>query len=313
MTLTNFPNGISSFGMPQLGSSLAGNQLVLPPALFVDTVNGVNAGAGTSPTSPYQTLAYAVSQAVANSFIFVLPGSAITVSSSTGLAIATAGLQIIAQGNRNARPTITLDTANTATIAVSVANVSFQNFIVVANFLSIAAAFTLSTAKGFTLIGNEFRDTSGVLNFLNIVKSTGAANTVDQLTCLGNTWNGLGTTSLGSFVLTANDINGLNLTSNTAILSGTNDIASLITVSAGVLTNAVIAWNSTYRACTATTTGALINVGGTTSTGIVKYNTCMTLDASTPIVCTPTVGFGFFENYISGALILSGLLNPVNA
>ncbi len=95
--------------------------------------------------------------------------------------------------------------------------------------------------------------------------------------------------------------------------SGTNDIASLITVSAGVLTNAQLAWNSTYRACTATTTGALINVGGTTSTGVVKYNTCMTLDASTPIICVTTVGFGFFENYISGALVLSGLLNPVNA
>ncbi len=189
----------------------------------------------------------------------------------------------------------------------------FQNFIIIANFLSIAAAFTLSTAKGFTLIGNDFRETSAVLNFLNIVKSTGAANTVDQLTCNGNTWNGLGTTSLGSFVLTANDIDDLELAGNEINLAGTNDVASLITVTAGVLTNASIAWNSTYRKNTATTTGALINVGGTTSTGFVKYNTCLTLDSSTPIVCTATVGFGFFENYVSGALILSGLLNPVNA
>ena len=47
-----------------------------------------------------------------------------------------------------------------------------------ANFLTIAAAFTLSTAKNFALQNCEFRDMGAALNFAQAVKSTGAANTV---------------------------------------------------------------------------------------------------------------------------------------
>ncbi len=310
MTLTNFPNGISSFGMPQLGSSLGGNQLVLPPALFVDTVNGVNAGQGTSPTGAYQTLPYAITQATANSFIFVLAGSAITVSSATALAIATAGLQIIAQGVGNARPTITLDTANTATIAVSAANVTFQNFIITANFLSIAAAFTLTTAKGFTLLNNDFRETSNVLNFLNIVKSTGIANTIDNLNVQNNTWNGIGTTSVNSFILSANDIDSAVIVNNVVKLAKIADTSILLTITTGVLTNLICGYNKVYSAQTATTAGSLINVGGTTSTGFVYNNYAQTLTTSADKLFTTTVGLAAFNNYVTGAVGASGFLIP---
>lgn len=310
MTLTNFPNGISSFGMPQLGSSINGSQLILPPAIFVDTVNGANAGQGNSPTSAYSTLPYAVSQATANGFIFVLPGSAIAVSSATALAIATAGLQIIAQGNGNARPTITLNTANTATIAVSAANVSFQNFIFVANFLSIATCFTLTTAKGFTLIGNSFRETSNVLNFLNIVTSTGAANTIDSLYVVGNSWNGLGTTSVNSFILTANDIDNATITGNEITLARTATAAILMTVTAGVLTNLTCIGNNCISQQTADTGGALINVGGTTSTGMVAWNTVCDLTTATDIIVTTNTGVRFFNNYKTGVITASGFLLP---
>lgn len=310
MTLTNFPNGVSSFGLPSLGSSLTNNQLIMPGALFVDTVNGVNAGTGNSPTSPYATLAYAISQATANSFIFVMAGSAIAVSSATALAVATAGLQIIGQGNGNARPTITLNTANTATIAVSAANVSFQNFIFIANFLSIATCFTLTTAKGFTLIGNSFRETSNVLNFLNIVTSTGAANTVDSIYIVGNSWNGLGTTSVNSFILTANDIDNATINNNEITLARTATAAILMTVTAGVLTNLTCIGNNCISQQTADTGGALINVGGTTSTGLVAWNTVNDLTTATDIIVTVTTGVRFFNNYKTGVLGASGFLLP---
>jgi hypothetical protein len=54
-----------------------------------------------------------------------------------------------------------------------------------------------------------FRDTSSVLNFLNIVKSTGAANTVDGLTFNDNKVINLGVTSNNTTILTANDIDRL--------------------------------------------------------------------------------------------------------
>lgn len=310
MALTNFPNGISSFGLPVYGTSVGPGQILTGPALFVDTVNGVDAGPGISPNAPYATLTYAISQAVANQFIFVLPGSAIAVSSATALAVATAGLQIIALGNGNARPTITLNTANTATIAVSAANVSFQNFIIVANFLSIAAAFTLTTAKGFTLINNSFRETSSVLNFLNIVKSTGAANTIDSLYVVNNQWNGLGTTSVNSFILTANDIDNATISNNEITLARTATAAILMTVTAGVLTNLTCIGNNCISQQTADTGGALINVGGTTSTGMVAWNTVNDLTTATDIIVTTTTGVRFFNNYKTGVLGASGFLLP---
>lgn len=309
MATTNFPNGISSFGIPLFGA-VQGAGPVTGQVLFVDTANGVDAGTGNGPNNPYDTLTYAISQAAANSTIYLMPGSAVTVSSATALAIATAGIQIIGLGIGSARPTITLDTANTATIAVSVANVSFQNCIFVANFLSIAACFTLSTAAGFTLINCDFRETSAVLNFLNIVKSTGAANTIDGLTVIGCNWNGIGTTSVNSFILSANAIANAKILNNTVKLAKTTDTSILLTLTTGVLTNLDCGYNNVYSAQTATTAGSLINVGGTTSTGMVYRNFAQTLTTAGDILYTTTVGLGAFENYVSGAVGASGFIIP---
>lgn len=309
MALTNFSNGISSFGIPVYGSQSNGQPLV-GTVLFVDTVNGANAGAGTSPTGAYGTLAYAISQAAANSTIFVMPGSTVTVSSATALSIATAGLKIIGLGIGSARPTITLDTANTATIAVSAANVSFQNILFVANFLSIAAAFTLTTAANFTLVDCDFRETSAVLNFLNIVKSTGAANTVDGLKVVNCSWNGIGTTSVNSFVLTANTIANGTLLNNRVKLAKTTDTSILLTVTAGVLTNLDCGYNKVYSAQTATTAGSLIDVTGTTSTGWVYNNYAQTLTTTADKLFTTTVGLGAFDNKVTGVVGASGFLIP---
>lgn len=308
--MTTFADGLYQYGGVPVSSGQVNGLPLTTAALYVDTVNGVNAGAGKSPTSPYSTLAYAVSQAVANSTIFIMPGSAVTVSSSTGLAIATAGLQIVGLGSGNGRPTITLDTANTATIAVSAASVGFQNIIFIANFLSIAACFTLTTAVAFSLVNCEFRETSGVLNFLNIIKSTGAANTIDDLYVANCNWQGLGTTSVNSFILTANDIDNAQIVNNTVTLAKTVDTSILLTVTAGVLTHFLAAYNNVYSAQTATTAGSLINVGGTTSTGLVLRNFAQTLTTASDKLFTTTVGLGAFENYVSGAVGASGFIIP---
>ena len=61
--LTNFPNGITSFGVPVIGGSI-------PPFQgnywFVKPYSGSNANDGKSPTTAFKTLAFALSQATAN-------------------------------------------------------------------------------------------------------------------------------------------------------------------------------------------------------------------------------------------------------
>lgn len=262
--------------------------------------------------SPFATLNYALTQCIANrgDVIFIKPGHVETVSSATALNLSTAGVAIVGLGYGSARPKFTLDTANTSTIPVSADNISIQNVQFFANFLSIATCFTLSTAKQFTLQSCMFKDTSGILNFLNIVKSTGVANTVDGLTIQDCGWNGLGTTSVNSFVLTANDIDALTLLRNTVKLARTAVAAILCTVTAGVLTNADIGYNKCYSASTTTTGGSLVNVGGTTSTGFVYDNFVQTLTTTTDLLFTTTVGLAAFDNRVTGVLGASGFLIP---
>ena len=313
MPLTAFPNGISSFGIPIYGASATAAPLT-GTVLFVDTVNGVDAGPGNSPTYPYQTLSYALTQVPSGAYatIYVLPGSTTTISSATALTLNVANVAIIGLGTGAQRPVFAYTTANTAAIPVSAANVTVQNIRHTGGFLSIARAYTV-TAAGFTLDNCSFTDNSGVLNFLNIINCTGAANTADRLTVTNNSWYGLGTTSVNSLVLTANDIDRLTVSGNFVQSPNTTDAASGVTVTAGVLTNASIAYNRTYRANTATTAGALLSLGGTTSTGIINNNYVLCLDASAPLLFTATTGLGAFENYVSGAITLSGLLTPANA
>jgi hypothetical protein len=313
MGLTNFPNGVSSFGLPVYGTPINGAPLT-GTVLFVDTVNGVDAGSGIGPNAPFQTLTYALTQVPSGAYatIYLMQGSTVTISSATALLLNVANVAIIGLGTGSQRPVFNFTTANTAAIPVSAANVTVQNIRHIGNFLSIARAYTV-TATGFTLDSCSFTDASGVLNFLNIINCTGAANTADRLTVTNNSWYGLGTTSVNSFVLTANDIDSLTFSGNTVNLAATTDAASGVTVTAGILTKASIAYNRTYRKNTATTTGALVNLSGTTSTGLINNNYCLTLDASSPLLFTATTGLGAFENYVSGAITLSGLLTPANA
>lgn len=312
MPLTNFPNGISSFGVP-IYSGAGGNMpLFLGNVFFVSSTMGANGNGGTSAAFPFATVVFALTQAVASNgdVIIVMPGHVETISDATTFALSKAGVSILGQGNGNARPTFTLDTANTATIPVSAANIAIDNCIFTANFLSIAACFTLSTAVAFKVTNCAFKETSNVLNFLNIVKSTGAANTIDSLVFTDNNWNGKGTTSVNSVILTANDIDSAVIQRNDIKLAKSADTSILLTVTAGVLTNLDCGYNRVYSAQTATTAGSLINVGGTTSTGFVYNNYAQTLTTTADKLFTVTVGLAAFDNKVTGAVGASGFLIP---
>src|SRR3990167_257534 len=86
MSLTRFPNGVSSFGVPVIGSSLS---LSIPTAVgkvfFVDKVNGSDGNLGTEINAPLKTITQALTNAkdLGGDTIFVYPGTyaeALTVS-----------------------------------------------------------------------------------------------------------------------------------------------------------------------------------------------------------------------------------------
>jgi hypothetical protein len=314
---SNYPNGF------QFGVSIRGVPLMQthPGKAYWVSNNAIGLLAGQKGGSdgnrgtfdaPFATLAYALSQCVANrgDIIFIKPGHAETISSATSLPMNVAGVAVVGLGTGNSRPSYTFNTANTATIPVSADNISIQGIQFYANFLSIASPFTLTTAKFFTVQACDFKDNSGVLNFLNIIRSTGAANTVDGLTVLDCTWRGLGTTSVNSFILSANDIDSATVNSNNINLARSVDAAILVTVTAGVLTNFVADANRLYSKQTTTANGSMINVGGTTSTGFLSNNKVQTLTTTTDKLFTTTVGLSAFNNLVSGVIGASGFLIP---
>lgn len=315
MPISNYPNGfpqgVNIRGVP-LTITNPGRVFWLSNAttLQVGDKGGSDGNKGTFG-APFGTLAYASTQCVANrgDIILVKPGHAESITSATACALTIAGVAVIGLGNGSMRPAFTISTANTATFAVSADNISFTNCRFIGNFLSIAACFTLSTAKNFTLQACSFSDASGILNFLNIVKSTGAANTVDGLAVLDCSWNGLGTTSVNSFILSANDIDGAIWLRNRIKLARTATAAIFGTISAGVLTNLVCEDNVAISQQVADTGGAFINVGGTTSTGVVRNNALGDL-STTDLFMTTNVGLTFFDNKKTGVITASGYLLP---
>lgn len=317
MTISTFPNGFAG-GVQIRGVPVAQTHPGRAFWLNNSTTGITNGQRGGSDgnrgdfNSPFSTLAGALLQCVANrgDIIFVKPGHAETISSATALAMNIAGVAVIGLGYGTNRPKFTLDTANTSTIGVSADNVSFQNCQFFANFLSIPACFTLTTAKELTVQNCYFRDTSSVLNFLNIVKSTGAANTVDGLTFTDNQVVNLGVTTNNTTILSANTVDRLTIQRNYLKWAVQNDTAIAAIITAGIVTNAVITDNMCYRPNTTTAGGSLINVGGTTSTGIVAYNFVQTLTTTTDLLFTTTVGLGAFENRVSGVVGATGFVIP---
>lgn len=275
---------------------------------YVD--NGIGAGEGTSPDTAVATLLGGNNLCTANQgdTVVLLPGHTENVAAAKALTIA--GVRHIGLGEGDDRPAITFTTADTAGYTSAVANLYFENIVFKANFLALVAPFLISTSKALTFNNCEFRDLSGVLNFLQIVKSTGAANTVDRLKMINCRWFGLGTTSVKSMILTANDIDGLTLIGNHVVLARTATDASLVTVTAGVLTNLDCGHNKSWTKQTATTGGGLINVGGTTSSGTVYNNYQQTLGTATDILFTTTVGLAAFENRVTGAVGATGFVIP---
>jgi len=306
-----FINGVTLRGVPIVQSHPGQVFWVYNgTGLLAGQRGGSDANRGTF-NSPFATLAHAVTQCVADrgDIIIIKPGHAENIASAAALPLNVAGVAVIGLGQGTNRPKFIFTTAATATIPVSANNVSVQNIQFVANFLGITAAFTV-TAKEATIQGCTFADTSSVLNFLNIVNCTGGANTADGLSFTDNAVYNLGVTSNNTTILTANTIDRLTLSRNYLKWAVQNDKAIGVIVTTGILTNLIATDNMGYRPNTTTAGGSFINVGGTTSTGIVARNLIQTLTTTTDLLFTTSVGLGAFDNRVTGVVGASGFLIP---
>ncbi len=318
MTTTNFPNGITSYGIPVVGSG-SGAGASIPTSsgnyYFVCNrtgANGSNGNEGTDMAAPLSTLAFAYSKCTASNgdVIVILPGHAETISAA--LTWATAGVTIVGLGVGTNRPTFTLDTANTNRINVTAVNNKVSGCIFVGNFLSIATLFLLTTASGFTVTGNEFRDTDATKGFLSLITTT-VSTTLTDVTYANNVRISGATTTPGPDIViagtTARWVVKYNTSYHTTI---SNNVAALIAHGALVVSGLDCGYNIVYSVNTDSASGALlVTTSATTGYGMIYNNYVACLDTAAPLLITAAaVQYFCFNNYVSGDVGLSGYLLP---
>lgn len=317
---SNFPNGFVN-GVLIKGIPLA---VGYPGRIFwVDNSTGtkaagVSTGANTGNSNgsfarPFSTLAYAVSQCVANrgDIIMLKPGHAESIASATALSMSVAGVAVIGVGTGSLRPAFTLGTATTATINITAANVSFFNCLFKANLADIVSLFTTTAAKSFTLDNCEFRDNSSILNFARIVDTNATSNDTDDLTITNCNFFGLGATA-NSCLIKMDGTNARLIVRNCFIAHAAVTDAGLMPIATGkVVTSAIIDNNiMSFVGATNATTGTVITTDGSTNSGMISRNLIQSLDATSEILVTASSGFLFSQNYSSAVADKSGYLLP---
>lgn len=184
MAITNYPQGVSSFGVPVLGNG----QILISNKnyWFVNSAVGSNGYPGTFD-QPFGTLAYACSNPnlAAGDTIVVMDGHAETVTAAGGITLSTASVDIQGPNFDCSPPTITFTTSTAATFKITGAGCSVQNLKFVTGINSLVTHLDIQ-AKSVIIANNFFQDngTTTGLSFIDFVNAT--ANASDGTKILGN-------------------------------------------------------------------------------------------------------------------------------
>lgn len=317
---SNFPNGfgggVTIRGIPIIQTNPGMTFWVSNATTMLQGQNNGSNGNKGSFDSPYATIAYAVSQCVANrgDIIFVKPGHAETIADAATLALNIAGVAVIGLGNGSNRPTLTF-TAAAANIPITAANVTVSNILHIANFADVVSAYTATgtaTPTGFNIDSCEFRDTASNLNFIKTVTGNATANALSGFVYSNNRVLGLATTAATQACIMAAANDRQQYINNFVVYPVLNDTAVLVDFGANSHTNLLIQKNLVFRPSTSTTGGSLFSGGSTASTGYVADNYSWHLDNSAALLAPTGTKLGFQNNYcmITGAADKSGLINP---
>lgn len=144
MTITAFPNGISSFGVPVLGAG-GGIPSTTGTYIFVSSTTGSDSNTGLDDNRAVATLAQAVTLSTASvgDVIIVMPGHAETVSTTI---TPKAGTTIVGLGNGRNRPVFTASTGAIDTFTISAANITLSNIVIIGAASGVTALVECSAA-----------------------------------------------------------------------------------------------------------------------------------------------------------------------
>ncbi len=306
MPLTNYPNGLSSFGMPVIG----GNAIPTTTGsyFFVDSGTGGDVTGNGTKENPYATVDFAVASTTADKgdVIIVMPGHAETMST---IVLDVAGITIVCLGNGRNKPVFTFDdTADEITFAAD--DITWIGGLMFANKLDVATCFQVDAAKNARIEGVEFEDSSLILSFLSCVTTTTTDNDADGLEVIGCNYFALNTTPL-AFVSILGDLQGLRLIGNTVDSASTADVGHFVTLASKDVLGAQIRDNNlAIVGTTALAVGIFLTGAGSASTGDVSRNYVSSLDTTSELLATTGTGLVYFDNLYTGTADTSGKVWP---
>jgi len=304
MPLTNFPYGVSSFGVPVFGGGSGLVPVTTGQYFWVDS-NATGPGTQGSFKNPFTTLAAAYVACVASrgDVIIMKAGHAETIATNTALTLNKIGVSVIGLGSGGLRPVITLTgTTAAVTIAVSAASQTFKNFIITSGVIELVTAFTVSAAD-VTLDSLEYRETSATFTILAFCTGTNAADRLTINNCkLISITTAAGNASCIVGVVGQDDV---VITNNLIQWIGANNAVTCGIYNAGAGLRWLIANNNFV--ITGGTSVTVINA--TACTGLAAYNNAGT--AGTTITANYQFDAGYsIQCFVTDTVNANGMLDP---
>lgn len=307
---TRFPHGVSSFGVPILGTTenVIGGDVYWVGATAGSTwLAGVDSPNYGSKDLPFATIDYAVGKCTASNgdVIYVLPGHTETVTVAGGITVDIAGISIIGLGNGSNRPVITLS-ATGSTIAVSGANVTFKNLNIVAGVAEIVSVFNI-TAANCTLDGlYSYPNSTYCIKAFVLTSAAGDDLTIKN--CRITQTQAPAATSIFIKLIGADRCRIMNNEIDVALFDGAG--TTLIGGASTASLNVKIIGNALMIIPTAGGATLSVILMYAASTGMIAYNSLALTTAVLAGINNPANCF-VNENYITKAVAKSGILDPV--
>ena len=303
MPVSNFPKGFAA------GVTIRGVPLTVTNpgnVWWVDSGSGSNGNKGTQD-KPFSTIDYAIGRCTASNgdIIFVKPGHTETVSAAGGIACDVAGIAIVGLGKGSLRPTVTLDTAATASVTVSAADVTIHNVLFSANFADITRIINV-TATDCHIDNCEFVAAAVNMNWVDVIDASGADNTADGLMVTGCKAFDLDASN-DSFIEITGDINRLWVEGNVVVHDHANATAFIEQATGKDIVNGMIKDNS-YSSLKASG-DVLVDNDTTANSGFAIGNLASHADTASEVLVDAD-GLGLFDNLGSGVITASGYLLP---
>lgn len=303
MGLSNFPQGISSFGVPVMGSGIQ-----IPSTtgryFFVHSGTGSNGNPGDEPSKPLATIDFAIGLCTANKgdVIIVMPGHAESISAAGGITADVAGVSIIGLGNGTNLPTISI--ANTgAFILVTAANVYIANLRITATVDEVVKCFSVGAAY-CTLDNIEYFETASA-QARQFLLTNASADFLTVRNCFHYQANAAGAAQLWIELVGCDCPRILD---STFILALNNAATSAVINASTAVVNCEIARNTLLQTGGTTQVSAILLAAS--STGFVHDNRVAAAVTTLAGIVALANAYGA-ENYALNTANKSGILDPV--